>query len=224
MVFPYSIISYKFVNIMKHNSSQKFMLSFVSLVLVYLSLSFKTLIVTVPQECGTPFHGFIDYDIDCEEEVLITALPEDVHGTIVNTSITFKERLRITPGASSVKILPPPDTDVFDPNDSGKNRRLKLAGTSGNQARKDPEDEKPEPSEPAPLNYTITNQYIGIADATAPIIHYSMYSLDGMPVIEVNHKQPLNFQVPIHSLSSDIYILILQLENGDVHSKTFAKL
>ncbi len=216
MVFPHLISLYKFAIIMKHMTSQKFIISSTVLLITYLSFSFIT-INTLP-ECGTPFHGILDYDIDCDEDVLITSFPEDAHGTVIVTSVAFKGKLRITPGASSVKILP----DLSNSNLSARRRLLpkRPPGTT----RKELKNEKPEPSEPAPLNYTITNQYIGIADATAPIIHYSMYSLDGMPVIEVNHKQPLNFQVPIDNLSSDIYILILQLENGDVHSKTFAKL
>jgi hypothetical protein len=212
MVFPYLISLYKFVTNMKYMISQKKIISSAALLATYLSLSFAA--INIVPECGTPFHGILDYDIDCDEEVLITSFPEDSHGTVILTSVAFTGKLRITPGASSVKILPKQSI-----SNSSERRRLLPKSNNGRTGK----SQAPSKKTPETLNYVFTNQYIGINDLTSPIVHYSIYDIYGTLILENQQRHPLDYRIPIANLNQGLYILRTQLENGKLFTKTFGK-
>ncbi|GAB1857209.1 hypothetical protein MHTCC0001_20450 [Flavobacteriaceae bacterium MHTCC 0001] len=167
-------------------------------------------------ECGAPFNGLIETDQHCEEEVLITSLPEDIHGTIVKANITSSERLRITPGTHFVKMVP----KLQYVNGFLKKRRNKLevSGASGGDTLKTftPKED------PQTINYA--NDYVYIENISAPIVYYGIYDLYGIAVEEVYQVQPIDYQISLSHLPNDIYRVFVQLQNGDILDISIYKL
>jgi hypothetical protein len=73
------------------------------------------------------------------------------------------------------------------------------------------------------LSYISSNQSLEISNIDAPITHYSIFNMAGILLTEIDKKQPLGFKIPLTHLPNGIYILRIQLENGEEHSKTFGK-
>jgi len=193
---------------MKNNLSKKIILSFILLLGISLSFSFKNYVDIVNTLCGTAFHGIIEDDTHCTEDVTITSLPEDSYGTIVRASITSDTRVLITPGTSSVKLMPGYNGHTWKVRQSA-NKEDGEEGNGGNTG-KTGDDLIKDPS------FTINNQKLTINNLNSPITHYYIYDIYGILITEVNQTQPLDYQIPLSHLNSSIYIIILQLENGDL--------
>ncbi len=226
MVFLHLNHSYKFVN-MKNNLSKKIMISFILILSTYFFYSFTSSLKPLNFQCGTDLHGigFID-SLVCNQDVTITSLPTDgPEGSILLADIKA-DNIRIIPGAYSVRIIPNYSslTQKTENTGSRPNIRRSLIGGNGGRSRKilNEKKEKDE-NHSLHLSYISSNQSLEISNIDAPITHYSIFNMAGILLTEIDKKQPLGFKIPLTHLPNGIYILRIQLENGEEHSKTFGK-
>ncbi len=220
MVFYNLIYTYKFVTIMKHTLNQKTTSIFLLLFIICIFFSFKSYIQLFTPTCGEDIHGIGQVIIDCDEDITITSLAADGgNGTQIVADITSEGKIRVTPGVTSVKILPGLDNSL-NKTITGKGspnlNRSKLGGNGGRDDKFVNEDNTES------FNYTINNGYLSIQDLEAPIVHYTIYDLNGITITDVNQIQPIDYQIPLTHLQQGIYIIKVQLQNGDILTKTIS--
>ncbi len=221
MVFYNLIYTYKFVTIMKYTLNRKVTSIFLLPLAICLFFSFENYIQLFNPTCGEDIHGIGQVIIDCNEGVTITSLAVDGdNGTQIVADITSDEKIRILPGTTSVRILPGLDNNL-NKTITGKGipdlKRSKLGGNGGKDGDKRINEEVT-----ATFNYTINNGYLTILDLSSPIAHYSIYDINGILITNVEQLQPIDYQIPITHLQQGIYIIKVQLQNGDILTKTIS--
>ncbi|OEK07529.1 hypothetical protein A8C32_17180 [Flavivirga aquatica] len=169
-------------------------------------------------ECGTYFHGIGEIIKDCSEDITITSLPEDgSKGSIITADIRSDGKIRITPGTSSVRIVPGIDRTLSKTIHNKKRpllRKTKIGGNGGD-SRKNIKTLK--------SSYNSNIQSLTIEELSSPIIHYSIFDMLGTLITEVKNVVLTNNEIPLTHLENDIYILKVQIENGDIFTKTIVK-
>ncbi|GAA3639516.1 hypothetical protein GCM10022397_26210 [Flavivirga jejuensis] len=189
---------------------------------IFLSLSFGYYTQLFTIACGTDFHGVGDIFETCNEDITITALPVDGSiGSIISGEISSSGSIHILPGASSVKIVAEV-SDIFSKTIQSKNsnstsiERRSLIGGNGGKTIK--------PTNHKTISYYIdTNENLVFQDLNSSIIFYEIYDIYSTLIMDYNAVKPIDNKIALIDLENDIYIIKIQLENGEILTKTIVK-
>lgn len=222
MVFQHLNLSNKFVN-MKNILSNKLLIGAIILVFTYLSFGFKTIVQTFKVTCGSAFHGVGQIVTNCDEEIIITSLPEDgEQGSLIVGNITSSNRIHILPGTESVKILPTLETSkVRQTIASASGKGLPVLRRSVFRTSVDGRSIKG--NDNVSFIYNSSSQTVSITNLESPIVHYGIYDMSGLLLTEVDGLQALKFNIPISHLNDGVYIIIIVLENEEPYHGKIAK-
>ena len=168
--------------------------------------------------CGEDFHGVGHAHQDCTEDIVITSTDrEGTEGTILAGVIYSEGKISIIPGVSRVKLV---YIIGVEPN----THRTKVGGNGGNTGGA---------GRPANLNemYTLkvtvspnpTKSVISFSSTTHKINKYSIYNFYGIMVQQEAIEPSVTYTYNIQHLKKGIYLLKLQLENGEQITKTIIK-
>ncbi len=224
MVFQYLNLSYKFVT-MKRKLSKHFVISAIALLSIYFNSSFKTIVQTIQSNCGDIFHGTGEVVTICNENIVISSFPEDGNtGSVIFGEMVSYSKIRILPGANSVRITPNFSPNATQPSLSGKGfpngrRSLLRSASRSTNGRTGKGDQ-----EPVVFSYNSNTESVSLSELKTPVVNYSIYNISGVLLNEVDGLQPLNFNIPVSHLSNGIYFIMIRLQNGSVHSGKIAKI
>ncbi len=204
---------------MKNQLLKKIFLIFTLFLGVYFSFSFKKYI-HFTLECGSDFHGIGLAHKDCTEDIVITSTDQEgPAGTIIAGEVYSEGKIRIIPGVSSVRLVP----ELSSHHDKALNKnqilthRTKIGGNGGRVTL------SKNTNSISKKTFLINDQGIIFKNLNSFIINYSIYSKYGEVISEENNVDPTNNIIPLADLENDIYIIKLQLGNGEIFTKTIAK-
>ncbi|MFK7749377.1 MAG: T9SS type A sorting domain-containing protein [Kordia sp.] len=198
-----------------------FLLQKAIFILVFLS-SMNVCSQILTTRCGEDFHGFGHAHQNCDDDIIITSTYDE--GTIgtVFAGLVHSENgsIRIIPGYSKVKLI------AEFPNGHGpESHRTKAGGNGGNDdGLGRPANNQDELVFSAVnISPNPTKSVISFSSKTSKIQKYSIYNMYGIKIIEETIEPTTRYSYNLKHIKEGVYVLKLQLENGEQITKTIAK-
>lgn len=197
-----------------------FLLLRVTFILVFMSsLNVCSQILTT--RCGEDFHGFGHAHQNCDGDIIITSTEnEGTIGTVFAGLIhSDNGSIRIIPGYSKVKLI------AEFPNGHGPESHRTKAGNGGND-----DDGLGRPANEAEVMFSTVNispnptkSVISFSSNASKIQKYGIYNMYGIKIIEETIEPTISYSYNLKHVKEGVYVLKLQLENGEQITKTIAK-
>ncbi|MGH1385435.1 T9SS type A sorting domain-containing protein [Kordia sp.] len=172
--------------------------------------------------CGEDFHGFGHAHQNCDGDIIITSTyNEGTIGTVFAGLIhSDNGSIRIIPGYSKVKLI------AEFPNGHGpETHKTKAGGNTGNTG-----DGLGRPTNQNELIVSTINvspnptkSVVSFSSNASKIQKYSIYNMYGIKIIEETIEPTTSYSYNLKHVKEGVYVLKLQLENGEQITKTIAK-
>ena len=171
--------------------------------------------------CGEDFHGFGHAHQNCDGDIVVTSTyNEGTIGTVFAGLIHSNNgSIRIIPGYSKVRLI------AEFPNGHGPESHRTKAGNGGNDddTLGRPKNEDELVFSTVDISPNPTKSIISFSSSTSKIQKYSIYNMYGINVKEETIEATTNYSCNIKHLKEGVYVLKLQLENGNQITKSIVK-